>query len=305
MNPSRDNQEPCPRELLDLFRQGTNITRVLREQRGADHNPADVIEIAYDLQTGTYIEEMRDPEIAPHRLEYSAEIARTILSICKPESVLEAGVGEATTLAGTLAHLGDVPAYGFDLSWSRVAYARRWLKECGFHNVTLCTGDLFRIPFADRSIDVVYTSHSIEPNGGNEAPILRELFRVARRFLVLLEPAYEQADDEARKRMDFHGYCRNLRATAENLGYEVVYHELFPCCANPLNPSAVTIIRKADSGEVPGHVLACPQYKTPLQELGGALFSPEALAVYPVIAGIPCLRKENAVLASKYLEITS
>ena len=32
-----------------------------------------------------------------------------------------------------------------------------------------------------------YTLHSIEPNGGNEKPILQELYRVARKFLILLE----------------------------------------------------------------------------------------------------------------------
>ena len=29
-------------------------------------------------------------------------------------------------------------------------------------------------------------------------------------------------------------------------------------------------------------------------------FSTESLVVYPIIKGIPCLRKENAILASKY-----
>jgi hypothetical protein len=33
------------------------------------------------------------------------------------------------------------------------------------------------------------------------------------------------------------------------------------------------------------------------------LFSPEALSVYPIIAGIPCLRMENAIIASKFPEI--
>jgi ubiquinone/menaquinone biosynthesis C-methylase UbiE len=32
----------------------------------------------------------------------------------------------------------------------------------------LVVADLFHIPFADNSVDVVYTSHSLEPNGGRE-----------------------------------------------------------------------------------------------------------------------------------------
>ncbi|MGC8667667.1 MAG: methyltransferase domain-containing protein [Chthonomonadales bacterium] len=141
---------------------------------------------------------------------------------------MESGVGEATTLSGVLRGLqSEVSSFGFDLSWSRVAYAKRWLHSQGVFDTTLCTGNLLHIPFADNSIDVVHTSHSIEPNGGNEEPILQELFRVTRRFLILLEPGYELADDEAKRRMDSHGYCKNLKGIAQSLGYDVLEHRLF------------------------------------------------------------------------------
>jgi hypothetical protein len=33
------------------------------------------------------------------------------------------------------------------------------------------------------------------------------------------------------------------------------------------------------------------------------LFSPEALVAYPVLDGIPCLRQENGIFASKFQEV--
>lgn len=293
-----------PRELKALYEQRQSITEHLRRETGIDGNTEDIIEIAYDLQTGSYIAALDDPTAAKHQAEYTEEVARTIRGLCEPASVLEAGVGEATTFAGVLGRLGPgVDGYGFDLSWSRVAYARRFLARQGLNGATLCTGSLLHMPFADDSIDVVYTSHSIEPNRGREEPILRELFRVARRFLVLLEPAYELASAEARQRMDSHGYCRNLPGVAGSLGYEVLEHRLFPCSSSPLNPTALTIIKKDTDREQPSHVLACPKFKTPLREIGGMFFSEEALVVYPVVAGIPCLRTENGIVASKYEEV--
>ncbi len=294
------------RELKDRYAAGENIGELLRKVRGETRNTPEIIELSYDLQTGSYILAMQDPAMREHKRLYATEIARVILSLCDPRSVLEAGCGEATTPSGVLAAMGrDIQAFGFDISWSRVAWAVRWLAAEQVEQATLCTGSLLQIPFADDSIDVVYTSHSIEPNGGNEASILLELFRVTRRFLVLLEPGYELSGPEARQRMDHHGYCRNLKGVAESLGDSVLAHEPFPHIANPLNPTAIAIIAKSQSAgsRQSSFVLACPKTKSPLDDLGGALFSAEALTVYPGIGGIACLRAENGILASKYLDM--
>ncbi|NTU50797.1 MAG: methyltransferase domain-containing protein, partial [Desulfobulbaceae bacterium] len=264
-----------PRELKSLYEQGKNISALMREEKKLKHNTAEIIEIAYDLQAGSYIAEMDNATMAEHKREYTLEIAKTILSLCEPMTILEAGVGEATTLSGVLKNLNaDIRSFGFDLSWSRIAYSKYWLQSKGVSNNTLCTGDLFHIPFADDSIDVVYTSHSIEPNGGNEKPIMQELFRVTKKYLILLEPGYELANEESRLRMDSHGYCKNLKNIAENLGYNVLKHVLFPHTSNPLNPTAITIIKKNNCTKAmpPSHILACPKFKTPLEEIGNMLF---------------------------------
>lgn len=292
-----------PRELQALYAQGVNITAHLRQEFGVSGNTAEIIEVAYDLQAGSYIAALTEGGHAARQAGYTAEIARVIRSLCEPLAILEAGVGEATTLSGVATGLGgNVSAWGFDLSWSRVALGARWLAAQGVAQARLCTGDLLHIPFADSAVDVVYTSHSIEPNGGREAVILRELYRVAGKFLVLLEPGFELAGEEARQRMLAHGYCRDLPATAAALGFEVIAHQLFPFASNPLNPTALTVIRKRE-GPRPAHVFACPRFKTPLEEVAGGLFSPEGLVVYPVLGGIPCLRIENGILASKARDV--
>lgn len=295
-----------PRQLKKLYEQGVNICEFLRKEKHLERNTREIIEVSYDLQTGSYISVAESEEWSERQDECLREIAKVILSLGRPDSILEAGMGEATTLSGVLKHMGgEINSYGFDLSWSRVAYARKWLHGKGITNSVLCSGDMFNIPFLDNSVDIVFTSHSIEPNGGNEEPILRELYRVARKYLVMMEPGYEFASDEAKRRMEYHGYCMNLKGISVSLGYDVVEHKPFDfTIAGPLNPSALTIIRKEnDSKEHPSNPLACPKCKTPLKEIGGMMYSPEALTVYPIIGGIPCLRIENGVFASKYEEV--
>jgi uncharacterized protein YbaR (Trm112 family) len=161
---------------------------------------------------------------------------------------------------------------------------------------------MFNIPLPNSSIDVVYTAHALEPNGGMEEPLIAELYRVAKRYVVLVEPAFEFACGEGKKRMIEHRYCTNVYESARLLDLKVLTHRPLDSVENPLNPPAITIIEK-NSKVATVRKLVCPQYKTELQDIGGMLYSPEALAVYPVLQGIPCLRVENAITASKYPEI--
>ncbi len=86
-----------PRQLKELYEQGQNISAFLRKEMGVGHNTRQIIEISYDLQTGSYIDAMKDEKMSKHKQEYTREIAVTILSLYEPKSILEAGVEEATT----------------------------------------------------------------------------------------------------------------------------------------------------------------------------------------------------------------
>jgi SAM-dependent methyltransferase len=226
---------------------------------------------------------------------YCAQIAEHIRRYAAPDSLLEAGVGEATTLSGVCRRVMPERAYGFDISWSRIAAARRWIEDESVSSVTLTTGSLLHVPLLDDSVDVVFTSHAIEPNRGREQRIIEELYRVARHFLFLFEPSYELAGSEARERMDHHGYCRGILATCERLGFRVIEHRLLDQPINPLNPTAVMVIAKGSRRPTIRDSLACPVSRSPLIATPDALICPASDRAYPVIGGIPCLRPEHGI----------
>ena len=219
-----------------------NVMAYARQTAGALRNSSVATLIAYDLQAGRYIAAARaNPE---GRVRWCGQLSEILNPyITEQSSILEVGCGEATTLAGVLERLDNTPkhALGFDISWSRCTEGLRWLSE---HNARarLFVADLFNIPLEDASVDVVYTSHSIEPNGGREEDAMRELMRVARRAVILFEPIYELADAEAQARMRSHGYVQGLKEAAERLGANVSGYRLLTYTANELNPSGLVLI---------------------------------------------------------------
>lgn len=289
--------------MRTAYGRGENAMAHARTQLGGQANTSEATLIAYDLQAGSYTSRVRRSRVENDRW------CRQLADVLAPDfpqggSLLEVGVGEATTLATVARMLGPRPGSisGFDLSWSRCAEARAWLREESV-NADVFVGDLFAIPLADASVDVVYTSHSLEPNGGREREALRELLRVTRRRLVLCECLYELAPEQAQARMREHGYVRGLAETLRSLGAEVKECRLLPYSPNPLNPSGVIVVEKsARAGVSPVPELRCPLTHTPLVREADLCVSPLTGIVYPVLRGIPLLRAEHAVMASRLVE---
>lgn len=275
--------------------QNKNIIKTIS---GDKNTPEDIL-ISYDLQAGSYTKNFyNNPEYYKQK---GKEISNIINNLNTATSILEVGVGEASTLIHVLQNLNHTPShiYGFDISWSRLNFAQNLLKNHKVKYTELFTSDLFNIPLPDSSIDVIYTCHSLEPNGGREKEALKELYRVAKNQIILLEPSYELASYEAKKRMEDHGYVTNLQSTIKDLGYDITDHYLSQIHLNPLNPTGITIITKnTDKFNPP--LLKCPISYTSLNKLNKYfLHSPESFLTYPILEEIPCLLKENAILSSK------
>src|SRR5687768_6747185 len=90
------------------YAEGRNITEFLRMQKNVSHNTAEIIETAYDLQAGTYIEHVQKNQSQARA--YAGELA-TILDryLDGQRSLLDVGSGELTTLDLVLRVLANRP----------------------------------------------------------------------------------------------------------------------------------------------------------------------------------------------------
>ena len=287
-------------ELKEKYDKGQNISKYLRESN--TYNTQKIVEIAYDLQAGSYYENyLHDGSVREYYINAAKEIFAIIHSLCpNAQSILEAGIGEGNFIKDLLDNFDDeVEGAGFDIGWSRVAYARMYLSSTRHKNIELFTGDLLNIPCAENSFDIVYTSHAIEPNHKNEEKIIHELYRITKKYMILREPCYELASDDARKRMDANGYVKGIESILKKNGYDIVDFKLSAYIRNPLNPSAIWVVKKGGDS-IHDFKIACPQFKCKLEKIDGAFYSDKGMKVYPIIGGIPCLRIDNGILASKY-----
>ncbi|WKN43245.1 methyltransferase domain-containing protein [Tunicatimonas pelagia] len=291
------------KEIRKMYEKGVNLIEYFKKQGYEGDALTEAVMVSYDIQAGTYTESDKNkPEV---RDKYTDALANVVNQLGNFASILEAGVGEATTLTKLLPKLNqsDYAAYGFDISWSRIKYAQSNCHRRSLGQVQLFTGDIFSVPIQNDSIDIVYTLHSLEPNGGREKAALEELYRITGNYLVLLEPIYEWASEEGKARMDKMGYIKNVEVTIRDLGYDMIECRPLEYAVNPLNPTGLIVIKKEEGANQKNkNPLACPITKHPVTKRQDCLFSPESLLAYPIIGDIPCLLPQNAVVATHFAD---
>lgn len=288
------------REIQSLFDEGKNIIEWFRARENEINASPTAIAYSYDAQAGSYTAALRDPATASLKKAVGKKLAE-LFDNFSLESMLEAGTGEATTFVEVLKAMQKRPKdlFAFDISFSRLLFGHKHLIANGIDDVTLFTGSLDRIPVSDSSVDVVFTFHAIEPNHGQEEAILRELLRVARRFLILVEPSYELGNAETRVRIDRLRYVKGLPSVLEGLGCAPKRLERWELDANPENQAALIVVEKHPEQPQSSIEFISPISGRPLVRKNDCWFCPEDGHAFPVISGIPCLLVDNGILASK------
>lgn len=288
------------------YHAGGNVTQHLRSALGEELNSDEIIEVAYDLQAGSYVKAYQQ-----HRetiLAYVEDLA-PILARCAAgmDSVLDVGTGECTTLSDLSTRcFADVErSLACDISWSRLhvgsGFVRERLSPELASRLELLVASFFNLPLTDKSVDVIWSSHALEPNGGREREALAEIFRVARRRVCLFEPNYEANSEEGRARMDRLGYVRGLPQAIQSLGGQLDECIRIEHPTNLLNPTYAFVITPPDissASSAPDDIWACPTTGHEMRREPDIFYCERAGLAYPILRGIPVLKPAAAILAT-------
>jgi ubiquinone/menaquinone biosynthesis C-methylase UbiE len=117
------------------------------------------------------------------------EVDRVVQSVCtgtELHSMLDVGTGTGL-FAGAFAHTGMAVA-GVDISEDMLAHARRFVPAGDFR-----IGTMEKIPFEDKSFDVVFLGHVLHEADDVSAALV-EAKRVAKKWVAVLEWPYAEED---------------------------------------------------------------------------------------------------------------
>lgn len=295
------------KKIKRLYDKGVNIMDHINKEQYENIERERAIEISYDLQAGSYIRSYRSN---PEKFEnYYQEIGSVLCEYTEEgQSILDCGTGEMTTLYGVISKIGKElgEIYAFDISMSRIDVGREFFGKDikSRRGVTCFVANMQSIPLPSSSVDVVWTSHAVEPNSNKAGEIIGEIIRVARQKVLLFEPSYERNSKRGRERMDRLGYVKGIPSKIEKRGGSIEKVLEVENALNPLNPTHAYVV---DPGETTNKdanneniSFICPITGAPIKDMGGYFFSENSLIAYPVIDGIPLLRDSHGVLATNF-----
>ena len=286
-----------------MYQDGANIIESLRNNE--DTNKIKSIELAYDLQAGSYINEYKKQNKKFDK--YYKDIGEILDNyIVEGGAILDCGTGELTTVGGMikLGYLSNTSkVYAFDISFSRIYTGKKFLNEAlGEHKVECFVGDMMSIPASDSSFDIVWSSHALEPNRERETEIIKEMIRVSRNKVILFEPSYEKNSEKGKKRMDKLKYVKKIPESIDKAGGTLEKMIKIKNPLNLLNPTYAYIVDPCKNNIKSKKKYMCPVTKEYLIQKDDYMLTKNPMIAYPIMDGVPLLKESHAVIAFRVEE---
>jgi ubiquinone/menaquinone biosynthesis C-methylase UbiE len=163
----------------------------------------------------------------------------------RPLRILEVGCGNCINLVNLSQRFKkEVELYGIDISTRRLEVARKFFKE------DLAGVNLFEAARTQKTnwdngyFAVVFSMHCLEQIAHETMAAVKEMYRLADRKLVMIEPVFELGNPAQKLYLYNSDHCRILLKTIHALGYKIARLEPLNIQSNPVNQSSIVVIEK-------------------------------------------------------------
>jgi uncharacterized protein YbaR (Trm112 family) len=257
--------------------------------------------LSYDRQAGSYIKQYNNEKnkYYNHCRSLYEEMHAYLRN---GSSLLEAGTGECVTLLPLAKIINkefkNINYLGFDFSFSRLLLGKYFLQKNNLFASLFCS-NMNNIGLVDNCVDIVFSNHGIEPNGGQEETILKEMLRISNKYVFLFEPIYELNPKKNRIRMNKFGYVKNLYNICKKLDCSIIKYELLNSAHSRRSNLTGVIILKKKISRIKQKKFKCLITNFQLEKKDGFYYNKNPGILYPIVKSIPLLLDKSAIMCSK------
>ena len=287
--------------LLKKFNKKKNLQKILLKKK-IDKNVS--IKMSYDIQAGSYINFFKSISKKKFEKVYSPIIETYFKEFKNCKTILDFGCGELTSSLFLFSKIKKYinKYFACDISLNRLYIGKNYIESHLKHNdrkklKIFCNSDI-NLPFRNNSIDLILTIHSLEPNNNTSKQIITELFRVANKGLILMEPHYEIANSRQKKRMKNYNYIKGLERLLKNKNYKLKIIKK-DSHINELNKSSLFILKKIKKIKKNKSVYVEPKTLVNLKSYNNFLYSDKTLRVFPNINDITIFSHDTQLFLPK------
>lgn len=219
-------------------------SRDIYEQYG-DREQSDYLRRSrYCVDSGK-VKKLPYKKIREKYLGYLYQEFEAINSARTPLKILEVGCGNCINLVNlTRRFKGAADLYGIDISARRLQVARDFFKEdlagVQLHEASITQ----KTDWEDGYFDVVFSMHCLEQIAHETKAAVKEMYRLASRKLVMIEPVFELGNPTQKLYLYHSDHCRILLKTIQALDYGITRLEALNIQSNPVNQSSIVVIEK-------------------------------------------------------------
>ena len=190
-------------------------------------------------------------------MDYLYQEFDPIVAQYAPVRVLEVGCGNCINIVNLKKkYNGKIDLYGIDISDERLRVSKQYfgnaLDEVQLRNAPITEP----LDWSDGFFDVVFSMHCLEQIPYQTQSALREIYRLTKRRMVMIEPIFELGNHVQRLYLLNSDHNRILLKSIKQLGYQIWRLESLDIQSNPLNQSSIVVIDKAH--DIKSHQVASP-----------------------------------------------